>query len=48
MSRIFNIDMFDALSKFKSKILSNKRDTYVKIVCYANKARVLLLPIDVW
>lgn len=43
MSRIFNIDIVYASSKFESQKLSYKQDTEFDILCFVNKAKVLLL-----
>lgn len=43
LSRIVNIDVFNSLTKFESQISSYKRVAEVRILCFVNKARVLLI-----
>lgn len=43
MSRIFNIGIVYASSKFESKKLSYKQDTEFDFLCFVNNAKILLL-----
>lgn len=43
MNRMVNMGIFNTLSKLESQILSYKQDTEFEILCFVNKARVLLL-----
>lgn len=43
LSRMVNMDILNALSKFERKILSNKRVTEVGIFCFVKKARDVIV-----
>lgn len=43
MSRTVNIDVFNALSKFESRLMSYNRVTGVRIHYFVNKAQILFL-----
>lgn len=43
MNRIVNMGIFNALSKLESQILNNKQDTEFEILCFVNKARLVIV-----
>lgn len=43
MNRMVNMGIFNALSKLESQILSYKQDTEFEILCFVNKARLVIV-----